>query len=542
MARRRVRGPDHDRALKIVDRSDLIVTRAVRAVLRRTAATLGSSALRASLAAAAPAFEATPDDLASLSMHWAEEVDDSVMDFFITMADDASLEIIDNLDEVFPELGGSIPQLPIATADSMMLEARNRLVNVSDHIWDVARTELAAGINHGESIDQLRDRIVHATNIAAPRATTIARTEAIGVMNASSLHQVQFAGFRGIKEWVDTPDNRTRPTHRIAAGQVVPLGDKFRVGGSYLSYPGDHQSGDAGEIVNCRCTMTYDLDPPYSPALVASVRRLRGHHWFCKSPKHPGPCKRTPDEEPAEHKPKKVAAPKVETSSPLHRAIASGEASREQIGMSDVDRVTFNDGTVAIVRRHPAPNELASQHMSGVLNAPVANGVTHNGTLYQEHVNGQTASEYSTRALTALQQGKGTIADYMNDQEHLKNVIKSDAGKQLGVYDYITGQSDRHTSNWFVRDDGSITGIDHDLSFGKTISPFAQSWASHKFTQAEADDIYTKVASQRDAFVSNGWTAQHDLMMQRATYLRDNLQFNSDDIVPNKLSPDGGPL
>lgn len=87
-------------------------------------------------------------------------------------------------------------------------------------------------------------------------AVRIARTELIGAVNAASLAQVQGATNLPYKVWIATGDNRTRPTHRAADSQVVPIDSTFVVGGARLEYPGD-SSGPGEEVILCRCTLGY---------------------------------------------------------------------------------------------------------------------------------------------------------------------------------------------------------------------------------------------------------------------------------------------
>ena len=138
-------------------------------------------------------------------------------------------------------------------------QAPNRLAGIGDDLWDDARDELVEGIDAGESIDDLAQRVMKSVDVAEPRARTIARTEANGAMNSvvnDTNHQVaaMFDVTDGImKEWSATEDLRTRPTHVVADGQVVRLDDSFTVGGAALQFPGD-PNGPAGEVINCRCT------------------------------------------------------------------------------------------------------------------------------------------------------------------------------------------------------------------------------------------------------------------------------------------------
>jgi len=81
----------------------------------------------------------------------------------------------------------------------------------------------------------------------------IARTETMKAMNLVSF---RLFGAWGVtqKEWLATGDQRTRPDHREADGQVVAIDRPFNIGGWPMQYPGD-PAGPASEVVNCRCTL-----------------------------------------------------------------------------------------------------------------------------------------------------------------------------------------------------------------------------------------------------------------------------------------------
>lgn len=53
-------------------------------------------------------------------------------------------------------------------------------------------------------------------------------------------------------EWVTMSDDSVRDSHKDAAGQRVPTGQAFSVGGSELLYPGQ-PVGDPANWINCRC-------------------------------------------------------------------------------------------------------------------------------------------------------------------------------------------------------------------------------------------------------------------------------------------------
>lgn len=144
-----------------------------------------------------------------------------------------------------------------------LAEVRNRMVRVPDEVYDLVASQVAQGVNLGEGVPQVAARVDEVLSTTATarwpnRATVTARTEAIGALNAS-----RFDAFRAVaqqtggpfeKVWLSTADARTRPTHRTADGQRVPVDDSFQVGGFALEFPGD-PGGPAQEVVQCRCTL-----------------------------------------------------------------------------------------------------------------------------------------------------------------------------------------------------------------------------------------------------------------------------------------------
>jgi len=128
-----------------------------------------------------------------------------------------------------------------------------------EHVFDVIAGEMSQGINLGEGIRALALRVEETLSATATprwenRAVTVARTEAIGALNAgrSDAFEAFAEDVDGPLErvWVATEDSRTRPTHVLADGQRVPLGQPFIVGGAALMFPGD-PSGPPEEVINC---------------------------------------------------------------------------------------------------------------------------------------------------------------------------------------------------------------------------------------------------------------------------------------------------
>lgn len=166
-----------------------------------------------------------------------------------------------------------IPPVPANAEQQYLATARNRLVGVSDAVWGAARDQMVLGMQAGESIPQLRNRITAATGLASPRATVIARTEVIGASNRGSYEQVRASGYQAEKTWLATGDTRTRPTHRAANGQTVPMDQDYKVGGISMDGPHD-PAAPPSETIQCRCTQTYDFGEGDFPSAATGQRAL----------------------------------------------------------------------------------------------------------------------------------------------------------------------------------------------------------------------------------------------------------------------------
>jgi len=119
---------------------------------------------------------------------------------------------------------------------------------VDEPVADELREALLAGMDKGESVDKLADRVTEVFEVQRFRAERIARTEIAESFNGGRFVTMKQAGVERI-EWLSARDNRVRDSHQDVDGEVVMLGDKFSNG---LLYPLD-PSGPPEEIVNCRC-------------------------------------------------------------------------------------------------------------------------------------------------------------------------------------------------------------------------------------------------------------------------------------------------
>lgn len=143
-----------------------------------------------------------------------------------------------------------------------LAQARNRLLAVPDQVYDQIVQQIAEGALAGESIPDIKARVQLELDPTASqywpnRATVVARTETAGAFNAGRQGAFQQLA-ADLDEpfdhmWLATVDDRTRPTHREADLQRVPLGRPYIVGGFPMSRPGDPKA-PAQEVIQCRCT------------------------------------------------------------------------------------------------------------------------------------------------------------------------------------------------------------------------------------------------------------------------------------------------
>ena len=65
-------------------------------------------------------------------------------------------------------------------------------------------------------------------------------------------------GYEYNKIWLSTMDLRTRDQHLFIHNQKVKKGNNFLVNGESLAHPGD-PSGSPENVINCRCTLAYEI-------------------------------------------------------------------------------------------------------------------------------------------------------------------------------------------------------------------------------------------------------------------------------------------
>lgn len=214
---------------------------------------------------------------------WVEtELLPGVTDVF----DEGAALVVDALVDVYgQDARDAIPPVGNTYADEYLQHAYNRMVGVGENVWKGIRKELQAGLDAGEGIPQLSERLQSYAQMSEGRANTVARTEVISSANAGSYLQMLEAGLDGVtKEWLATPDepHRTRLSHQHADDQAVPLTAEFQVevyqGGNLLGmepmeFPGD-PIATPGNVINCRCSMSFSFDDEQEEGILTAAGKF----------------------------------------------------------------------------------------------------------------------------------------------------------------------------------------------------------------------------------------------------------------------------
>ena len=136
--------------------------------------------------------------------------------------------------------------------------------DINDTTKKKLKKVLTEAIEEGDSIAEQTKKLIAASDEMFAedekwRAELIARTESCSTMNAGANELYKSEGVQ-MKEWVSVQDDRTRDSHLMMDGVVVPITEKFDVPpsenteGAYMDYAGD-PTAPAGQVVNCRCTV-----------------------------------------------------------------------------------------------------------------------------------------------------------------------------------------------------------------------------------------------------------------------------------------------
>lgn len=116
---------------------------------------------------------------------------------------------------------------------------------------------ITKGLLLGDPIDEIAKRLMTVARMGYNAAVRSARTATTAAECSGRIDTYKQAAAMGIQlkqMWRATLDGRTRHAHRLLDGQMVDIGEKFKVDGYELEYPGD-PSAPGYLVYNCRCTV-----------------------------------------------------------------------------------------------------------------------------------------------------------------------------------------------------------------------------------------------------------------------------------------------
>lgn len=139
-----------------------------------------------------------------------------------------------------------------------------KVTQISSTTREWVRSAVKSGLEEGLELGEIAANIRERSGpISAWRAVTIARTEVHSAAQGGSLAVASESGAVRRKNWVPVGDDRTRSADNSDYDhfnvESVPVNRPFVVSGEELMHPGD-PAGSPGNIVNCRCAMTYSTE------------------------------------------------------------------------------------------------------------------------------------------------------------------------------------------------------------------------------------------------------------------------------------------
>ena len=161
-------------------------------------------------------------------------------------------------EELMKEIGNEDPwrMAPKAVKD-FIAQRENLIAGAGDTAFSQLKTSLTAGIDEGETTDQLSARVKSVfNNLSKGESRRIAMTETSAAYGFSRHQAMTDAGVE-YKAWITSHGDNVRAAHLQAEEDFgeenpIPMDDPFIVDGESLQYPGD-PAGSPGNVINCHC-------------------------------------------------------------------------------------------------------------------------------------------------------------------------------------------------------------------------------------------------------------------------------------------------
>lgn len=138
-----------------------------------------------------------------------------------------------------------------------------KIISVRQNLIDYLIQEIQKGIQNQLTIREIAkemQKLVNSRTFYRWQALRIARTETTAAANFGALVAGEQSGVVLVKEWISASDARVRRRpqdkydHVELDGKRIGQNELFNDQGSLLRFPGDPK-GQAGSVINCRCTV-----------------------------------------------------------------------------------------------------------------------------------------------------------------------------------------------------------------------------------------------------------------------------------------------
>lgn len=144
-------------------------------------------------------------------------------------------------------------------------QRRKFLEKINTTTFNACRDKIADAIEEGSDLPwtisdyskAIKEAIAEVGEIRKNQSVMIARTETGTISNNARNDCFKEEGVE-YKQWITAGDEKVRETHVAEDGEILPMDERFANSG--LMYPME-PGGDAGEVINCRCTLVAMRSP-----------------------------------------------------------------------------------------------------------------------------------------------------------------------------------------------------------------------------------------------------------------------------------------
>ena len=189
-------------------------------------------------------------------------------------------------------VGSAITEISPSTAHWVETVCLNKVKGIEETTREMLRETIVEGVENGETLAEIAQRIKGVLKDRQKDAMTIARTEVGRAVEKGAYEESFASGLVEGHHWL-TGGLNVRESHGTMHGQFAPLGEPFVSGdGAKLLFPHD-PNGDAEEVINCfpgdqvveAEGIQKAFSMPYSGALV-TVKTASGN-VVTGTPNHP---------------------------------------------------------------------------------------------------------------------------------------------------------------------------------------------------------------------------------------------------------------